>query len=137
MGRVLAIDLGTKRTGLAVTDSLQLIANPLDTIPTHQLEDFLKKYVDKEEVETIVLGLPRKLDSTANEMTPRVLALKNRLAKLFPQVKFALVDERFTSRMALQTMIDMGTKKKDRREKEGNLDKISATIILQSYLQQQ
>jgi putative Holliday junction resolvase len=137
MGRVLAIDLGTKRTGLAVTDSLQLIANPLDTIPTHQLEDFLKKYVDKEEVETIVIGLPRKLDSTANEMTPRVLALKNRLAKLFPQVKFALVDERFTSRMALQTMIDMGTKKKDRREKEGNLDKISATIILQSYLQQQ
>lgn len=137
MGRVLAIDLGTKRTGLAVTDSLQLIANPLDTIPTHQLEDFLKKYVDKEEVETIVIGLPRKLDSTANEMTPRVLALKNRLAKLYPQVKFALVDERFTSRMALQTMIDMGTKKKDRREKEGNLDKISATIILQSYLQQQ
>jgi putative holliday junction resolvase len=137
MGRVLAIDLGTKRTGLAVTDSLKLIANPLDTIPTHQLEDFLKKYVAREEVETIVIGLPRKLDTSANEMTPRVLALKNRLEKVFPQLKLVLVDERFTSKMALQTMIDMGTKKKDRREKEGNLDKISATIILQSYLQQQ
>jgi putative Holliday junction resolvase len=137
MGRVLAIDLGTKRTGLAVTDSLKLIANPLETIPTHHLEDFLKKYVANEQVEAIVIGLPKKLDSTANEMTPRVLALKNRLAKLFPNLHLALVDERFTSKMALQTMIDMGTKKKDRREKEGNLDKISATIILQSYLQQQ
>lgn len=137
MGRILAIDLGTKRTGLAVTDSLKLIANPMETIPTHQLEEFLKKYLSKEDVETIVIGLPKRLDNTDNEMTPRVMALKSRLAKLFPMLNLALVDERFTSKIALQTMIDMGSKKKDRREKEGNLDKISATIILQSYLQQQ
>lgn len=137
MGRILSIDLGTKRTGLAVTDVLKLIANPLDTIPTQQLEMFLKNYLSKEQVETIVIGLPRKLDSSDNEMTPKVMALKSRLEKIFPGLKLALVDERFTSKMALHSMIEMGSKKKDRREKEGNLDKISATIILQSYLQQQ
>ncbi len=137
MARVLAIDLGTKRTGLAVTDPLQILANPLETVETNQLMTFLRNYCAKEEVETLVLGLPTRLNGKDNEMTPRVLKLKEELEKVFPEKKIALVDERFTSKMALQSMIAMGSKKKDRREKTGNLDKVSAAIILQSYLAQQ
>lgn len=137
MARVLAIDLGTKRTGLAVTDPLQILANPLETVETNQLMTFLRNYCTKEEVETFVLGLPTRLNGKDNEMTPRVLKLKEELEKVFPEKKIALVDERFTSKMALQSMIAMGSKKKDRREKTGNLDKVSAAIILQSYLAQQ
>lgn len=137
MGRVIAIDLGTKRTGLAVTDPLKILANPLETIPSESLVNYLKKYIQKEEVETIVLGYPIKLDGTSNEMTPKVISLKDRLSKLFPQINVELEDERFTSRMAMQSMIAMGSKKKDRKEKAGNLDKVSAAIILQSYLERQ
>lgn len=136
MGRILAIDLGTKRTGIAVTDSLKMLANPLETVETGKLIDFLQSYFQKEDVETIVLGYPKKLDGSDNEMTPRVISLKDRLSKLFPEKKIVLVDERFTSKMAMQTMISMGSKKKDRKEKTGNLDKVSAAIILQSYLEQ-
>ncbi|MBN7811749.1 Holliday junction resolvase RuvX [Algoriphagus sp. H41] len=136
MARILAIDLGTKRTGLAVTDPLQILANPLETIETSQLIFFLKSYCAKEEVETLVLGLPIRLDGQDNEMTPRVMKLKEDLQQVFPDKKIALVDERFTSKMAMQSMIAMGSKKKDRREKAGNLDKVSAAIILQSYLEQ-
>ena len=136
MGRILAIDLGTKRTGIAVTDILQMLANPLETVETHKLIEFLNAYFQKEAVETIVLGHPKHLDGNPNEMTPRVLSLKERLLKLYPDKKIVLVDERFTSKMAMQSMIAMGTKKKDRIEKTGNLDKISAAIILQSYLAQ-
>ncbi|MFC0264232.1 Holliday junction resolvase RuvX [Fontibacter flavus] len=136
MGRILAIDLGTKRTGIAVTDSLKMLANPLETVETGKLIDFLQSYFQKEDVETIVLGYPKKLDGRDNEMTPRVISLKDRLSKLFPEKKIVLVDERFTSKMAMQTMISMGSKKKDRKEKTGNLDKVSAAIILQSYLEQ-
>ncbi len=136
MPRVLAIDLGTKRTGLAVTDPLQILANPLETIETGQLMPFLKTYCAKEEVEALVLGLPTRLNGQDNEMTPKVLKLKGELEKVFPDKKIALVDERFTSKMAMQSMIAMGSKKKDRREKAGNLDKVSAAIILQSYLEQ-
>lgn len=136
MGRILAIDLGTKRTGIAVTDSLKMLANPLETVETGKLIDFLQSYFQKEDVETIVLGYPKKLDGSDNEMTPRVISLKDRLSKLFPGKKIVLVDERFTSKMAMQTMISMGSKKKDRKEKTGNLDKVSAAIILQSYLEQ-
>lgn len=136
MARILAIDLGTKRTGLAVTDPLQILANPLETIETSQLIFFLKSYCAKEEVETLVLGLPIRLDGQDNEMTPRVMKLKEDLQQVFPGKKIALVDERFTSKMAMQSMIAMGSKKKDRREKAGNLDKVSAAIILQSYLEQ-
>ncbi|MFD2037044.1 Holliday junction resolvase RuvX [Belliella marina] len=136
MGRVIAIDLGTKRTGLAVTDMLKITANPLETIETSKLVDFLSKYFQAEEVDTIVLGYPKSLDGSDNEMTPRVISLKDRLGKVFPNKEIVLVDERFTSKMAMQSMIAMGSKKKDRREKAGNLDKISAAIILQSYLQQ-
>jgi putative Holliday junction resolvase len=137
MPRVLAIDLGTKRTGLAVTDPLKILASPLETVETSQLTSFLKTYFAKEEVETIVLGLPTRLNGQDNEMTPRVMKLKGELEKAFPEKKIALVDERFTSKMAMQSMIAMGSKKKDRREKTGNLDKVSAAIILQSYLAQQ
>ncbi|MGY6744686.1 MAG: Holliday junction resolvase RuvX [Cecembia sp.] len=136
MGRILAIDLGTKRTGIAVTDMLQIVANPLETIETSKLIDYLKSYFQKEEVDTIVLGYPKNLDGKANEMTPKVISLKDRLSKLFPNKKLVLIDERFTSKMAMQSMIAMGSKKKDRKEKAGNLDKVSAAIILQSYLEQ-
>ena len=137
MPRVLAIDLGTKRTGLAVTDPLKMLANPLETVDTAVLMDFLKAYCAKEEVDTLVLGLPIRLNGKDNEMTPRVMAFKSALEKIFPTLKVELIDERFTSKMALQSMIAMGSKKKDRREKAGNLDKVSAAIILQSYLERQ
>jgi putative Holliday junction resolvase len=137
MARILAIDLGTKRTGLAVTDPLKILANPLDTIETGQLMVYLNSYCSKEAVETIVLGYPTQLNGQDNEMTPRVLKLKEELEKAFPEKKIALVDERFTSKMAMQSMIAMGSKKKDRKEKAGNLDKVSAAIILQSYLARQ
>jgi putative Holliday junction resolvase len=134
MGRVLAIDLGTKRTGLAVTDPLVIVASPLETIPTHHLFDYLKNYTSKEDVSTIVLGWPKSLDGTDTNMTQPVVSLEKKLRKIFPEIKVELVDERFTSKMAMQSMISMGSKKKDRMEKAGNLDKISAAIILQTYL---
>lgn len=134
MPRVIAIDLGTKRTGLAVTDPLQMLANPLETIETSTLLDYLKKYFEREEVEAIVLGYPRKLNGEETEMTPKVFAMKEKLEAAFPEKKIELIDERFTSKMAMQSMIAMGSKKKDRKEKSGNLDKVSAAIILQSYL---
>ncbi|MBA4299862.1 MAG: Holliday junction resolvase RuvX [Cyclobacterium sp.] len=137
MPRVLAIDLGTKRTGLAVTDPLKILANPLETIETGQLVNYLKTYCLKEEVEAFVLGLPIRLNGQDNEMTPRVMKLKEELEKNFPEKKIVLVDERFTSKIAMQSMIAMGSKKKDRIEKAGNLDKVSAAIILQSYLERQ
>ena len=137
MPRILAIDLGTKRTGLAVTDTLKMLANPLETIETSTLLDYLKIYCGKEDVDTLVLGYPTRLNGQANEMTPKVITMKDRLSKAFPDKKIELVDERFTSKMAMQSMISMGSKKKDRKEKAGNLDKVSAAIILQSYLERQ
>lgn len=137
MPRILAIDLGTKRTGIAVTDPLKMLANPLETIDTAILIDYLRSYCAKENVDTLVLGLPTRLNGQDNEMTPKVMALKSVLEKTFPTLKLELIDERFTSKMAMQSMIAMGTKKKDRREKAGNLDKMSAAIILQSYLDRQ
>ena len=137
MPRVLAIDLGTKRTGLAVTDPLKITCNPLETIETATLMAYLQAYCAKEEVEVLVLGYPTRLNGQANEMTPLVLALKEKLELAFPSQKIALIDERYTSKTAMQTLIAMGSKKKDRKEKAGNLDKVSAAIILQSYLAQQ
>ena len=137
MPRILAIDLGTKRTGLAVTDSLKMLANPLETIETGKLIEYLKNYCSKGDVDTLVLGYPIRLDGTPNEMTPRVISMKDRLGKEFPSKKIEMIDERFTSKMAMQSMISMGSKKKDRKEKAGNLDKVSAAIILQSYLEKQ
>ncbi|GGF50283.1 Holliday junction resolvase RuvX [Echinicola rosea] len=136
MGRVLAIDLGTKRTGLAVTDILKITSNPLETIRTMDLDKYLKAYVEKEDVEAIVVGFPKSMDGSDTNMTQPAIRLKDRLSKTYPDLKIVLVDERFTSKMAMQSMITMGSKKKDRREKAGNLDKISAAIILQTYLDQ-
>jgi putative Holliday junction resolvase len=135
MGRILAIDLGSKRTGLAVTDPLGMLANPLETIPTHNLLEYLKLYLEKEAVSTIVLGFPKSMDGSATQMTQPVLNLEKKLKRLYPDRSVVLVDERFTSKMAMRTMIEMGSSKKDRREKAGNLDKISAAIILQTYLE--
>lgn len=134
MARVLAIDYGAKRTGLAVTDPLGIIATALDTIPSHTLFDFLNAYFQKEDVSEVVMGLPRKTDGSPTNATPLVEATEKRFRKLFPEKKLFLHDERFTSKMALDAMIAGGSKKKDRQKKE-NIDKLSATIILQSYLE--
>lgn len=133
MGRILAIDFGLKRTGLAVTDPLQIIASPLDTIPTDALIGWLKNYVTTEDVERIVIGMPVKHDMSDTHTTAPVRKFVEQLKAEMPSIPLSLEDERFTSKMARQTMILGGMKKKDRREKS-NVDKISATIILQSYL---
>ncbi|TDE13753.1 Holliday junction resolvase RuvX [Dyadobacter psychrotolerans] len=134
MPRILAIDYGAKRTGLAVTDPLQIIATALETVRTHDLLDFLKKYALSESVEAFVVGMPRRLDNTDSDNAPRVQSFVKLLKKSFPDTPVHTHDERFTSSMALQSMIASGTKKSDRREK-GNIDKISATIILQSFME--
>ena len=134
MPRILAIDYGAKRTGLAVTDPLQIIATALETVRTHDLLEFLKKYSLGEPVEAFVVGMPRRLDNTDSENASRVQSFIKLLKKTFPDIPIHTHDERFTSSMALQSMIASGTKKSDRREK-GNIDKISATIILQSFME--
>ena len=127
MGRVLAIDYGKKRTGLAVTDPLKIIATALETVLTIDLLKYLADYMQKEQVEQIVLGLPVNLNSQDTDVTADVRKFADILRNQFPAIPLHFYDERFTSKMALQSMIDSGTKKKDRREK-GNLDKISEVI---------
>lgn len=134
MSRILALDYGAKRVGVAVTDPLQIIATSLDTIPTDKLLDFLKKYMSQEVVSEIVMGYPTRLNNEDTHATPLVREFVKVLEKEFPTIPVYLEDERFTSKMAVQTMIDGGMKKKDRRVK-GNIDKLSATIILQSYME--
>lgn len=134
MSRILAIDYGTKRTGLAVTDPLGIIATALDTVPTQTLMDFLKGYFEREPVKEVVFGFPKNLDGSPTDATAHVQGAVNRFKKLFPDKPLFLHDERFTSKMAMDAMIAAGSKKKDRSNK-GNIDKVSATIILQSYLQ--
>jgi putative holliday junction resolvase len=133
MGRILAIDYGQKRTGIAVTDVLRIIATPLDTILTEDLLAFLKSYLQNETVDEFVVGMPKTLRNEDSENAPRVREFVEELKKTFPEKPIHLADERFTSSMAKQAMIDGGMKKKDRQVK-GNVDKISATIILQSFL---
>jgi len=128
------LDYGRKRIGVAVTDPLQIIANPLDTVRSHEIIPFLKHYFEKEEVEAIVLGYPRKLDLSDTDITQDVLNFEKKLLQIFPSKKVILQDERLTSRMAMDAMIAGGMKKKDRRNKS-NIDRISATLILQEYLQ--
>ncbi|MEN9685194.1 MAG: hypothetical protein RLZZ28_980 [Bacteroidota bacterium] len=135
MGRIICIDYGGKRTGLAVTDPLKIIATSLTTIDTAQLIPFLRKYVVEEPVELILIGEPLNLDDSATHATPLVIAAIRRLKKEFPLIPVQTVDERYTSKLASRAMIEMGMKKKDRRVK-GNIDKIAATIMLQEYLQQ-
>ncbi len=134
MGRIIAIDYGRKRTGIAVTDESQIIATGLTTVPSHQVMAFLKDYTRRETVESFVVGEPRKMNNLPSESLQFVLPFVRSLKKEFPGLEVEMMDERFTSRMAFQTMIDAGLGKKDRRNKE-LIDTISATIILQSYLE--
>jgi putative Holliday junction resolvase len=133
MGRIVAIDYGKKRTGLAVTDPLRIIATALETVPTENLLTFLKAYVLKETVDEFVIGMPKTLRNEDSETAPFVRKFKEELKANFPGKPVHEIDERFTSSMAQRAMIDGGMKKRDRQVK-GNVDKISATIILQSYL---
>ena len=133
MPRILAIDFGLKRTGLAVTDPLQIIATALDTVPSDTVIPILQQYFKKEEVTEIVLGYPRTLRNEDTDMTEPVRKLSAILQNLFPGKKLILLDERFTSVLAQRTLLASGTKKKDRQVK-GNVDKVSATILLQDYM---
>ena len=134
MGRILAIDYGRKRTGIAVSDPLQIIASGLTTVPTHQLMDFLLNYIKQEQVECIIIGHPKQLNNEDSENMKNIVPFINRLKKILPDMPVQLVDERFTSVLAHQTMLAGGLKKKDRQNK-ALVDEISATIILQSYLE--
>lgn len=136
MARVLAIDFGKIRTGIAVTDELKIIASGLTTVNTSDLLSFLKEYTSKEKVELFLMGLPKQMDNSDSESEVLILPFLKKIEKLFPQIPMKRIDERFTSKMAFQTMIDSGMKKKQRRNK-AIVDEISATIILQSYLYSQ
>jgi putative Holliday junction resolvase len=133
MARILAIDFGKKRTGIAVSDELQLIASGLTTVDTTVLLSFIKEYTTKEKVELFLVGKPKQMNNTDSESENLIIPFLQQLKKLFPQIPVKRIDERFTSKMAFQTMIDSGMKKKQRRNKKV-IDEISATIILQSYL---
>ena len=134
MPRILAIDYGGKRTGLAVTDPLKIIATGLETIESRDLVAWLKNYFSREEVELIIIGLPKNWDESDTHATPLVEAAIKKIQKEFPSMAIKTVDERYTSKMAKDAMLEMGMKKKDRRDKK-NVDLIAATIILQEYLQ--
>jgi len=134
MGRIIAIDYGYKRTGLAVTDALKLIAGGLTTLPGSRVISFLKEYIQKEEVELFLLGEPRQMNYQPSENMYRVEKFKEKLQETIPQIEVKMVDERFTSVLAHQAMLAGGLKKKERRNKE-LVDELSATIMLQSYLE--
>lgn len=134
MARILCIDYGLKRTGLAVSDPLQIIATALTTVETPELFVFLRRYFQEEDVELILIGYPKNLDDSDTHATPLVDDAIRKLEKEFPSIPVKTVDERFTSKMAKQAMIDMGMKKKDRRNKH-TVDEIAATMILQDYIQ--
>ncbi|WP_425075646.1 Holliday junction resolvase RuvX [Psychroserpens sp. S379A] len=136
MARILAIDYGTKRTGIAVTDELQIIASGLTTVNTKELIDFLKTYTSKESVELFIIGEPKQMNYNASESEVSILKFLKTLETVFPNIPIKRIDERFTSKMAFQTMIDSGLSKKQRQNK-ALIDEISATIILQSYLYSQ
>jgi putative holliday junction resolvase len=129
----MAIDYGSKRVGIAVTDNLQIIATGLTTVHSKDLIEFLKNYLQKEEVECIVVGEPKRMNNEPSDSARFIDPFVIHLKRTFPQIKVERMDERFTSKMAFQTMIDSGLKKKDRQNKE-LVDEISATIILQSYM---
>lgn len=133
MGRILAIDYGLRRVGVAVTDPLQMFAQPLDTIDNPKIIDFLKLYLNKENVETFVLGLPMNMDGSETDASKPVMAFKEKLTETFPTIPIVMIDERLTSRMAKQSLIDAGYKKSDRRNKK-LVDTVAAALILQTYL---
>ncbi len=132
--RILAFDYGTKRIGIAVTDPLQIIATGLDTIHPKDIVDYLKKYLQKEQVELFVVGEPLQMDGTPSQSTPHIKGFITILGKHFPEIPIARIDERFTSKMASATVAQSGLKRSDRHDK-ARLDAISATIILQTYLE--
>jgi putative Holliday junction resolvase len=134
MGRLLAIDYGQKRVGLAVTDSEKIIATALETVAEKEVLEYLKKYIETESVEIFVLGMPKRLDNTPSSNAAAVVKFQKKLETIFPDIPIALEDERFTSSLALDAMISGGMSKKDRRVK-GNVDKISAVLILQTYME--
>ena len=133
MSRILAIDYGLRRTGIAVTDELQMIASGLTTVATKDIITFLKDYTNRERVELFLIGEPKQMDNTPSESETLIIPFIKKLKNAFPKIPIKRVDERFTSKMAFQTMIDSGLKKSQRKNKE-LVDEISATLILQSYL---
>lgn len=133
MARILAIDYGLRRVGIAVTDPMQMIAQPLETVDTGKIWEYLDKYFKSEQVETIVLGFPKNMDGSDTDATIPVLEFEAKLKERFPIVHLARVDERLTSRMAKQTLLEAGYKKKDRRNKK-LVDTVAAALILQTYL---
>lgn len=134
MGRVLSIDYGKKRTGLAVTDSLKISANPLDTVQTSTLLTYLANYIQRENVERVVIGAPKQVDNSDSENMPRVKQFVTKFKEAFPAIPIDMFDERFTSKLAHQTILDCGIKKRARQDK-ALVDKVSAVIILQGYLE--
>jgi putative holliday junction resolvase len=134
MSRIMAIDYGQKRVGIAVTDELQIIASPLETVHSKDIINFLKKYLIKEKVDTFVVGEPKQMDNSPSQSSQMIESFIKQLNKIFPNIVIQRVDERFTSKIALQTIQKSGLKKKDRQNK-ALLDSISATILLQSYLE--
>lgn len=136
MARIICIDYGGKRTGIAVTDPLQIIATGVETIDSRELIPYLKKYFAAEPVELIIIGMPKNWDESDTHGTPLVKAAIKKIQKEFPAMPLKTVDERYTSKMAKDAMLEMGMKKKDRRVK-GNVDVIAATIMLQEYMQSQ
>lgn len=134
MPRILAIDYGRKRTGIAVTDPMQIIASALTTLETKQVLNFLQTYTKQESVERIIIGFPVNWDGSDTDATPYVRSFIGQIKKHVPDIPVETVDERFTSSMAKQAMLEMGMKKKDRQQK-GNVDQIAATIMLQEYLE--
>lgn len=134
MGRYLALDYGTKRTGIAVSDTLKIIANGLTAVPTHTLLDYLKTYLQKEDVERIIVGLPKQMNNEYSENMKHIRPFVKKLQSLYPDMQIEYYDERFTSALAHKTMLDAGLKKTDRQNKS-LVDEISATIILQGYME--
>ena len=134
MSRVMAIDYGTKRVGIAVTDTLQIIASPLDTVHASEVVGFIEKYCGEEDVATIVIGEPKKLNNESADIEQHIKGFIRNLQKCLPTIEIQRVDERFTSKIAFQSMIDSGLSKKKRSQKE-IVDQVSATLILQSYLE--
>ena len=134
MGRILGIDYGRKRTGIAVTDPLQIVAGNLATVPTHTLMSFIKEYIAREQVDCIIIGQPTQLNGDPSESMKYITPFVNRLHKELPDMPVVMYDERFTSTIAHRAMIDGGMKKSDRRDK-ARVDAIAATIILNDYLQ--
>lgn len=134
LGRILAVDYGKKRVGFAVTDPLKIIASSLTTIPSHEVFDFLKNYFAQEQVEKLVVGLPKQMNNQPSESMPLIKQFVEKFRKMFPEIPVQMMDERFTSKLAVQAMVMGGVKKKDRQNK-ATIDTVSATIILQSYLE--